>query len=49
MGLRMVLLSSSSKKYYTNRLLLNRVTAGIEAFVSGSKSLYACVKEVCCL
>jgi hypothetical protein len=30
------------------KLLLNMVTAGIEAFiVMGNKFLYACVKEVC--
>jgi hypothetical protein len=37
------------KKMYTLKLLLNVVTAGIEAFVSGNKVLYASVKEVCCL
>jgi hypothetical protein len=37
------------KTLYISRLLLNRVTVGIEAFVSRSKSLYACAKEVCCL
>jgi hypothetical protein len=29
------------------KLLLNVVTAGIEALVSGNKFLYGCVKEVC--
>jgi hypothetical protein len=35
---------------YILKLPLNIVTAGIEALVvTGSKFLYACVKEVCCL
>jgi hypothetical protein len=29
------------------KLILNVVTAGIEALVSGNKFLYACVKEIC--
>jgi hypothetical protein len=33
---------------YIHKLLLNIVTAGIEAFVvSENKFLYACVKEIC--
>jgi hypothetical protein len=32
------------KKTYILKLLLNIVTAEIEAFVSGNKFLYACVK-----
>jgi hypothetical protein len=36
------------KNTYILKLLLNIVTAGIEALaVSGNKFLYACVKEVC--
>jgi hypothetical protein len=36
------------KKTYIMKLLLNVVTAGIEAFVLlGNKVLYACAKEVC--
>jgi hypothetical protein len=31
---------------YIHKLLLNIVTAGIEALVLGNKFLYACVKEV---
>jgi hypothetical protein len=45
---------ATTKKYYIQKtmyipkLLLNVVTAGIEALViSGKKFLYACVKEVC--
>jgi hypothetical protein len=34
---------------YVLKLLLNIVTAGIEALVLGNKFLYACVKGVCCL
>jgi hypothetical protein len=37
-------------KKYILKLLLNIVTAGIEALVAlGNKFLYACVKEVCCM
>jgi hypothetical protein len=37
-----------TKNMYILKLLLNIVTATIEALVvSGNKSLYACVKEVC--
>jgi hypothetical protein len=35
------------KNTYILKLLLNSVTAGIDAHVSGNKVLYACVKEVC--
>jgi hypothetical protein len=38
------------KNMYMLKLLLNIVTAGIEALVVlGNKFLYACVKEVCLL
>jgi hypothetical protein len=37
-----------TKNMYVLKLLLNIVTAGIEALVaSGNKFLYACVKEIC--
>jgi hypothetical protein len=36
-----------TKNMYILKLLLNVVTAGIEALVLGNKFLYACVKEVC--
>jgi hypothetical protein len=38
------------KSKYILKLLLNVVTAGIEALaIFGNKFLYACVKVVCCL
>jgi hypothetical protein len=38
-----------TKNTYILKLFLNYVTAGIETLVSGntSKSLYACIEEVC--
>jgi hypothetical protein len=35
------------RNMYILKLLLNVVTAGIDALVSENKVLYACVKEVC--
>jgi hypothetical protein len=37
----------STKNKYILKLLLNIVTAWIEALVLGNKFLYACVKDVC--
>jgi hypothetical protein len=38
------------KNTYILKLLLNKVTAEMEALVAlGNKFLYACVKEVCCM
>jgi hypothetical protein len=42
-----MLLLVYTKNIYILQLLLNVVTAGIEALVSGNKFLYVCVKEVC--
>jgi hypothetical protein len=36
-----------AKNTYIHKLLLNIVTAGTEAVVSGNTFLYACVKEAC--
>jgi hypothetical protein len=42
--------SNEKKNTYILKLLLNIVTARMEALVaSENKFLYACVKEVCCM
>jgi hypothetical protein len=47
-GLTLLLQLSGVMSQYMVKLLLSIVTAGIEALIiSGSKFIYACVKEVC--